>query len=1133
VAKLNPFLGLHPDLFAKGGRPEHLGLPTKLEPGGMTPEQRRRHEAIQEGMTPMFVPLSDLTSEQIRELPRSAFSNEEWNELDEDDTEWIEESDDESQMRVDALAKPFIERYQWEIEGDRDFSDIESVFENYLSDHADRLWSELPDGDYSDAVNHAATRGVSEDAVQKIINEVLADTNNYEIKTRDSGGGFFAYPIEGYVYVEPYDFKVEFKQCTPDEVERAFKKIYRDTNDEIDLKLADLVNKKGEPKTYEHSFETGQHAVAEAKWSSINDAIIIAIDDVADDANLPGALPPEARVVYRWPDGFYVQDLLPAELPAEGKAMGMCVGRPDMGYGAAVRAGECKILSLRRPSGKPLFTIELDTNGPPTTIEQIKGKANRKPGFDLMRHESPSELTAGSVEQQKARLDELMQKFKKDEVQRVLEYVVSIGIDPTSVDDLGPALNMIAYMAEDGDPWALDLIAKLGGVLNHGEPPKQNPCGASCGHAEHEGEGFCRPFQSRRAGVKSNPMQGTRRLTGQSNMYYYGFDYGSGDSQAAKRIRETSPEYLAVAVDAMQEGDLGSGLRLIGFSDDDADYRVRLADSYPAKGSLMTGGDRRDRKRLSADDPSEWRRGYTDNLLDRAERRIGMRENPTRSDDEARVMIGELLTKQDPYGHIYDPQDVPNRMVARDLALEHGFDDVILKMDIEDFLVKGHLDYDAHVYTQAEWRKRGEKYGNEAPISITTEGELNGILNGEFSGKEAERAIKEFDKFLKSRGLYWDLGYSWSVHLMPIDSSAFGRAPVINPARTRFEAIDEFFKLIQEPDPAAMEIAQDLALEEKLSLAELGEARVGGENVRGERGPASNRWIVTTEQSARLYTGDAARARLQHEDAFPDEPILSIKRAAAIKQEHPKKGYFLLSPVNPADAPRVTAGWSLEKVSTWSGAGPGTNNSYLLDVIWQAGEVTQGDSNRTGITAGFAYPAQGYMPSFRTEQEARRAAAADAWAVAKYLKSMPASTDLKTIKDGVRAVVTGKAPDTTPAELYEHRSTRGKPAKRLTYVQAQDAAIDALRRAGWTLSGMLKVRHATSPGGRVRLWFKPQSVLFTERTGRAVPGSGYPDVLSHTLSDARSLNIADLRDMTGADFVEEIRRRFPAEFSTR
>ena len=45
---------------------------------------------------------------------------------------------------------------------------------------------------------------------------------------------------------------------------------------------------------------------------------------------------------------------------------------------------------------------------------------------------------------------------------------------------------------------------------------------------------------------------------------------------------------------------------------------------------------------------------------------------------------------------------------------------------------------------------------------------------------------------------------------------------------------------------------------------------------------------------------------------------------------------------------------------------------------------------------------------------------------------------------GVKAVVTGKVPDTTPPELYEHRSTRGKPAKRLTYVQAQDAAIDAL-----------------------------------------------------------------------------------------
>jgi len=50
----------------------------------------------------------------------------------------------------------------------------------------------------------------------------------------------------------------------------------------------------------------------------------------------------------------------------------------------------------------------------------------------------------------------------------------------------------------------------------------------------------------------------------------------------------------------------------------------------------------------------------------------------------------------------------------------------------------------------------------------------------------------------------------------------------------------------------------------------------------------------------------------------------------------------------------------------------------------------------------------------------------------------------------------------------------------VTYAQAHQKIIDWLAARGWTLSdSKLKIRHATSPDGTVRLWFKPQAIHFT------------------------------------------------------
>lgn len=55
---------------------------------------------------------------------------------------------------------------------------------------------------------------------------------------------------------------------------------------------------------------------------------------------------------------------------------------------------------------------------------------------------------------------------------------------------------------------------------------------------------------------------------------------------------------------------------------------------------------------------------------------------------------------------------------------------------------------------------------------------------------------------------------------------------------------------------------------------------------------------------------------------------------------------------------------------------------------------------------------------------------------------------------------------------------------RITFAAAREALMNHLRQAGWDVrtrgpSGPLKTPYATSPSGRLRLWFRPQAVHYT------------------------------------------------------
>lgn len=90
-----------------------------------------------------------------------------------------------------------------------------------------------------------------------------------------------------------------------------------------------------------------------------------------------------------------------------------------------------------------------------------------------------------------------------------------------------------------------------------------------------------------------------------------------------------------------------------------------------------------------------------------------------------------------------------------------------------------------------------------------------------------------------------------------------------------------------------------------------------------------------------------------------------------------------------------------------------------------------------------------------------------------------------------------KYPDATPpatfTKLYDKLT---KPDK--TYTQAQRDILENLAANGWQVSAALKIPHATSPNGRLRLWFKPQAVWYT----KLKPGERE----RHNFKDARTIS---------------------------
>jgi len=84
------------------------------------------------------------------------------------------------------------------------------------------------------------------------------------------------------------------------------------------------------------------------------------------------------------------------------------------------------------------------------------------------------------------------------------------------------------------------------------------------------------------------------------------------------------------------------------------------------------------------------------------------------------------------------------------------------------WLVKKGVTYDAHLYTPAAWMARGEKYGQGALFTITSEGPFAHTINDP-QGRADAKFIEDFSAFLAKLGIYYEQGFSWSFHFYPVE----------------------------------------------------------------------------------------------------------------------------------------------------------------------------------------------------------------------------------------------------------------------------------------------------------------------------------------------------------------------------
>jgi len=314
-----------------------------------------------------------------------------------------------------------------------------------------------------------------EDVTSEILDEVLADPELYTISvnnsSRPSNWAMWTAQvgrIDGQADGPKHD--AELRDLLEPLTEEAFDEALKTLRDDDPYLQFSYANAKfrRDLGSISYTVSKAEDWLMEAKVDY--DALIEKLEEALGDGKGGSKSGPEHDdVAYRYDgtnqtvagaaaQGMYVAKLRTAQLSAEGAALGICVGRKDMGYRDKLADGQIALYSIRTEVGKPKFTIEVDLSPKskkPLTILQVKGKANRVPGFE-----------PGKTAMTKA-----------DEVRIVAEFLMHLGFTPEEISGARDTSAGVRALQDAGvDPFTPPPVRKR--EKGEGRPRKANPLGS-------------------------------------------------------------------------------------------------------------------------------------------------------------------------------------------------------------------------------------------------------------------------------------------------------------------------------------------------------------------------------------------------------------------------------------------------------------------------------------------------------------------------------------------------------------------------------------------------------------------------------------------------------------------------------
>ena len=103
--------------------------------------------------------------------------------------------------------------------------------------------------------------------------------------------------------------------------------------------------------------------------------------------------------------------------------------------------------------------------------------------------------------------------------------------------------------------------------------------------------------------------------------------------------------------------------------------------------------------------------------------------------------------------------------------------------EIWKWILANELEYDAKLYSTEEWKKKGERWGNNALFTIVTEGPHYELVNSYMDSSSERKLTSQLDKLMKKLGIYYELGFAWSMHFYSVEAPA--RSGIVVPSALR------------------------------------------------------------------------------------------------------------------------------------------------------------------------------------------------------------------------------------------------------------------------------------------------------------------------------------------------------------